>query len=102
MPSTDTVRPSAVRVLALLAATIGVGVLLLVFFEPEVQTVDAVENALLLSATGTVSSGRVDAAHALEIPKVTLFLAATALALVANAHAVRALRAVSKRRDRDR
>ena len=155
MPMSDPVRASAVRVPALLAATIAVGVLLLVLFEPEVQTVDAeelvarrddarsfliadyvfvvlygvlsplaiwrfgtsagaasrawvrlpvlllpaaglvdaVENGLLLSATGSVSSGRVDAAHALEVPKVVLFVAATAFALVANVQAVRALRA---------
>jgi hypothetical protein len=54
--------------------------------------VDATENALLLSATDSVSEGAVDAAHALEIPKVTLFTAGALLAIAANIRAVRALR----------
>ena len=54
--------------------------------------VDATENALLLSATDSESEGAVDAAHALEIPKVALFVAGTLLAIVANVRAVKALR----------
>jgi hypothetical protein len=53
--------------------------------------VDATENALLLSATDSVSEGAVDAAHALEIPKTTLFIAGTLLAIVANIRAAGAL-----------
>jgi hypothetical protein len=54
--------------------------------------IDAAENTLLLSATGSESEGAVDAAHALRIPKVTLFLAGAAFAVAANVRAVRALR----------
>jgi hypothetical protein len=54
--------------------------------------VDATENTLLLSATDSVSEGAVDAAHALEIPKVTLFVAGALLAIVANVRAARVLR----------
>ncbi len=53
--------------------------------------VDATENTLLLSATGSVSEDAVDAAHALEIPKVTLFVAGALLAIVVNVQAVREL-----------
>ncbi len=144
-------------VLAVFVATIAVGILLLVAFEPEVQTVsaeelversddarafliadyffvilyavlsplaiwrfgyalasgsppawikltalllvaaglvDATENTLLLSATGSVSEESVDAAHALEIPKVTLFAAGALLAIVANVRAAKTLRAI--------
>jgi hypothetical protein len=54
--------------------------------------VDATENALLLSATDSVSEGAVDAAHSLEIPKTTLFVAGTLFAIVANIRAAGALR----------
>jgi hypothetical protein len=54
--------------------------------------VDATENALLLSATGSVSEGAVDVAHALKIPKFTLFGLGAALALRANVWAWRELR----------
>jgi hypothetical protein len=54
--------------------------------------VDATENTLLLSATDSESEGAVDAAHALEIPKVTLFVAGTLLAIIANVRAARTLR----------
>jgi hypothetical protein len=53
--------------------------------------VDATENTLLLSATGSVSESAVDLAHALAIPKVTLFTAGAVLAIVANVRAVKAL-----------
>lgn len=149
------IRARAWAVLGLLAATVALGIVLLVAFEPEVQTVDAAElversddaraflvadyffiaiyavlspiaiwrfgsalgagtppgwikltalllaaagivdateNTLLLSATGSVSEGAVDAAHALEIPKVSLFLAGAVLALVVNFRALQTLR----------
>ena len=54
--------------------------------------VDATENTLLFSATDAVSEDAVDAAHSLEIPKVTLFTAGTLLAIAVNARAVRGLR----------
>jgi hypothetical protein len=54
--------------------------------------VDATENTLLFSATGSVSEGAVDAAHALEIPKVALFTAGAILAILANIRAARTLR----------
>ena len=54
--------------------------------------VDATENALLLSATDAVSEGAVDAAHSLEIPKVTLFTAGALFAVAVNVRAVRELR----------
>jgi hypothetical protein len=65
---------------------------LTVLFLVAAGLVDATENALLLSATDAVSEGAVDAAHSLEIPKVTLFVAGTLFAIVANVRAVRALR----------
>jgi hypothetical protein len=149
------IRARAWAALGLLAATVALGIVLLVAFEPEVQTVDAAElversddaraflvadyffiaiyavlspiaiwrfgsalgagtppgwikltalllaaagivdateNTLLLSATGSVSEGAVDAAHALEIPKVGLFLAGAVLALVVNFRALQTLR----------
>ena len=54
--------------------------------------VDATENTLLLSATDSVSRDAVDAAHALEIPKVLLFLSGTLLALAVNVRAAGTLR----------
>jgi hypothetical protein len=150
----------ALAVLGMFVVTLGIGVILLVAFEPEVQTieaaelvarsddarafliadyvfvisyailsplaiwrfgsaiaagtppgwmkltallllaaglVDATENTLLLSATGSVSEGAVDAAHGLEIPKVTLFVAGTALAIAANVRAARAFMASRSR-----
>jgi hypothetical protein len=54
--------------------------------------VDATENTLLLSATGSVSESSVDVAHALAIPKVTLFTAGAVLAIVANIRAAKVLR----------
>jgi hypothetical protein len=149
------VRLRAAAVLTMLAATLALGIVLLIFFEPEVQTVDAdelvarkddaraflaadylfivfyavlsplaawrfgsaltggsppgwikaaalvlaaaglvdlAENTLLLSATGSVSEDAVDAAHALEIPKVALFVAGTLLAVAVNVRAAKALR----------
>lgn len=140
-----TSRARAIAVLALFAATLLLGLVLLVFFDPEVQTVssdelvarrndarafliadyffvllyavlspiaiwrfaralpavlllaaagvvDATENTLLLTATGTGSEGAVDAAHALELPKVALFVLGAVLALVVNVRAARVLR----------
>jgi hypothetical protein len=155
------VRSPAIAVLAMFAAVLALGIVLLVAFDPEVQTidpeelvtrsddarkflvadyvfvlcyailsplaiwrfgsalaagsppgwikltvlllvaaglVDATENTLLLSATGSVSEGAVDAAHALEIPKVTLFLAGAAFAVAANIRAARVLVGNSRRR----
>jgi uncharacterized membrane protein len=155
------VRTRGIAVLAMFAAALALGIVLLVAFDPEVQTidpeelvtrsddarrflvadyvfvlcyailsplaiwrfgsalaagsppgwikltvlllvaaglVDATENTLLLSATGSVSEGAVDAAHALEIPKVTLFLAGAAFAVAANIRAARALVGNSRRR----
>ena len=54
--------------------------------------VDATENTLLLSSTGSVSTGRVDAAHALAIPKITLFVVGALLAIAAQVRAVQVLR----------
>ena len=54
--------------------------------------VDAAENTLLISSTGSVSEARVDAAHALEIPKIALFTVGALLALAANVRAVGVLR----------
>ena len=54
--------------------------------------VDATENTLLLSATDSVSEDTVDAAHALEIPKVTLFVAGALLAVAVNFRAAKTLR----------
>jgi uncharacterized membrane protein len=53
--------------------------------------VDATENALLLSATDSVSDGAVDAAHALEVPKVALFTAGALLTIVVNVRAAKVL-----------
>ena len=143
------------RVLGLLVATIALGVVLLLFFEPDVQTVDArelvreqddarafliadygfialyallsplvqrrfgaalggaglgrwlrwaplalvaagaadaVENALLLSATDARSESAVDAAHAVAIPKVVFFIAGALLSLAVLARAIQTLR----------
>ena len=55
--------------------------------------VDAVENTLLLLSTGSVHEGRVDAAHALMIPKMVLVTLGALLALLAVVRAVRVLRA---------
>jgi hypothetical protein len=54
--------------------------------------VDAAENTLLLAATGSPSKATVDAAHALEVPKVALFAAGALLALGVNARALAVLR----------
>ncbi|HYU59408.1 MAG TPA: hypothetical protein VEK39_01495 [Solirubrobacterales bacterium] len=54
---------------------------------------DAIENTLLLSATDSASSGAVDAAHAVAIPKVALFVAGAALAIAALVRAIQVLRA---------
>lgn len=53
--------------------------------------VDAVENALLLSATDSVSEGTVETAHALAVPKVVLFVCAVLLSVGVLARAIRAL-----------
>ena len=60
--------------------------------------VDAVEDTLLLTATGSVSEGTVDAAHALEVPKIALFVTGVTLAAVAS---LRALRTVREARSND-
>ena len=54
--------------------------------------VDATENTLLLSSTGSVAEGRVDAAHALAVPKVLLFVGGALLALLVNVRALRVVR----------
>ncbi len=54
---------------------------------------DATENALLLSSTGSASQGRVDAAHAVAIPKTVFFVAGAVFAIAAVLRAVRVLRA---------
>ncbi len=153
--SAATLRSRAVAVLVAFAATLALGIVLLVAFEPDVQTigaeellarsddarrfliadyvfivlyaivspiaiwrfggaigggtpppwvklaaafliaagfVDATENALLLSATGSLSTGAVDAAHALKIPKVALFVAGAGLAIAADVRAIKVLR----------
>jgi len=54
---------------------------------------DAIENTLLLSATDSASSGAVDAAHAVAIPKGALFVAGAALAIAALVRAIQVLRA---------
>jgi hypothetical protein len=54
--------------------------------------VDATENALLVSATGSVSEDAVDVAHGLAIPKVALFVAGALLAVAVNVRAAKALR----------
>lgn len=53
--------------------------------------VDAVENALLWTATDAPAPGTVATAHALALPKMLLFVAGTLLFLAAVAHAVRTL-----------
>ena len=142
-------RSRAVPVLVAFAATLAMGIVLLVAFEPDVQTisaaelveekddarafliadyffivlyavispiviwryggparwiavtalllvaaglVDATENTLLLSATDSVSEDSVDAAHALEAPKVILFVAGALGAIAVNVRAAQALR----------
>ena len=148
------IRPRALAVLAAFAASLALGIVLLIAFDPSVQTVsaeelverrddaraflaadyffvllyavvspvaiwrfggalpggrprwiaaaalllvaaglvDAIENTLLLSATDSVSEGAVDTAHALEIPKIGLFVAGLMLAIAANVRAVQTLR----------
>jgi hypothetical protein len=54
--------------------------------------VDLTENTLLLFATGSVSPGAVDFAHALAVPKVVLFAGGALLALLAGLRAAMALR----------
>ena len=51
--------------------------------------VDLAENTLLLASTGSVAEGRVDAAHALAVPKVGLFVPGAVLALLVAGHAWR-------------
>ncbi len=155
-----TTRSRAVLVLAMFAATMALGVVLLIAFDPDVQTIDAgglvarsddaraffagdyvfvllyavlsplaiwrfgtalgdgappawikltalllvaagvfdaIENALLLSATGSVSQGTVDAAHALAVPKTVLFIGGALLALAANFRALRTVMADTPR-----
>ena len=60
---------------------------------PAAGAVDAVENTLLLSATDSVYERTVDAAHALAVPKVVLFVAA---ALLSVGVLVRALRTLTR------
>jgi hypothetical protein len=55
--------------------------------------IDATENALLLSATGSLSTGAVDAAHDLKVPKLLLTAGGAVFAIVAVVRAVRILRA---------
>lgn len=59
---------------------------------PLAGLVDATENALLLSSTGSVSPDAVDLAHGLAIPKIALFVAGTACSIAVLARAVRTLR----------
>ncbi|MDX6697134.1 MAG: hypothetical protein QOE65_531 [Solirubrobacteraceae bacterium] len=66
---------------------LGAGLLLLA------SAFDAAENALLLSATGSVSQDTVDAAHTVAVPKTIFFVAGAAFALAANWRAGRVLRA---------
>jgi uncharacterized membrane protein len=54
---------------------------------------DLTENVLLLTATGSISEGAVDAAHAAAVPKTVLFVAGAALALAVSVRAIRVLRA---------
>src|SRR5687767_5366479 len=54
--------------------------------------VDLAENTLLVTSTGSVNDGRVDAGHALEIPKVILFSLGALMALAVNVHAAMTLR----------
>ena len=68
-------------------ALIGAVVLL-----PLAGLVDAIENTLLWSAAGSFSPETVDAAHALAIPKIALFLAGAAFAIAMLGRAVRVLR----------
>ena len=81
VPSLDS-RTRARAVLILFAVTLTMGIVLLVAFEPEIQTIDA----------DSVSEGPVDAAHSLEVPKTTLFVAGTLFAIAANVRAAGALR----------
>jgi uncharacterized membrane protein len=53
---------------------------------------DAIENALLLSSTGSASQDRVDAAHAVAIPKTIFFVAGAVVSITALVRAVRVLR----------
>jgi hypothetical protein len=150
----DEIRGRAVTVLAVFVATLALGIVLLVAFEPDVQTLDAdelvtrsddarafliadyffialyaalspwaiwrfgaavadadpagwmkltavllaaagvadaAENTLLLSATGAVSEGAVDAAHAVAWPKVAFFIAGAVGAIAANVRAAQTL-----------
>jgi hypothetical protein len=57
---------------------------------PLAGLVDAAENTILLTATDSVSEGAVDAAHALAIPKVVLFVAGTACSIAVLVKAIRA------------
>jgi hypothetical protein len=59
---------------------------------PLAGVVDATENALLYSATDTISADTVDFAHALAIPKIVLFVAGAACAVAVVVRAIRALR----------
>lgn len=59
---------------------------------PLAGLVDATENAVLLSASGSVSPGAVDFAHALAIPKIALFVAGAACAIAVLVRAFRVLR----------
>lgn len=53
---------------------------------------DAIENTLLLSATGSLSEGAVDAAHAVAFPKLGFFVVGAALSIAALVRAIRVLR----------
>jgi hypothetical protein len=53
---------------------------------------DWAENVLLLIATGSGSQGPVDAAHAVAIPKIVLFVPGALLALFVLARAIKVLR----------
>lgn len=59
---------------------------------PLAGVVDATENALLLSASGSISPDTVDVAHALAVPKIALFVAGTACSIAVLVRAVRVLR----------
>lgn len=54
---------------------------------------DALENVLLLFATGELRDGTVDAAHAVAVPKVVFFIGGALAAIALLVRAVKALRA---------
>ena len=65
---------------------------LAVLLLPLAGIVDATENALLLSSTGSPSPDAVDFAHALAIPKIVLFVGGAGCAIAVVIRAIRVLR----------